>query len=141
MIKMIIDANEMILGRIATKAAKAALLGEKVDIVNCENCVITGNKAQVLARYKQRRNLGTHSTGPFYPRMPDRFVKRALRGMLPYKQPKGRDAFKRIICHIGIPDEFKDKKMESFKDAHISKLPSNKFVPVKVICKFIGAKI
>ncbi len=141
MIKMIIDANEMILGRIATKAAKAALLGEKVDIVNCEKSVITGNKAQILARYKQRRDRGTHSTGPFFPRMPDRFVKRVVRGMLPYKQSKGRDALKRVTCHIGVPEEFNDQKMESFKEAHISKLPSNKFVFVKVICKFIGAKI
>ena len=138
---MIIDANELILGRIATKAAKAALLGEKVDIVNCANAVITGNKAQILAKYKQSRNRGTHSTGPFIPRMPDRFVKRAIRGMLPYKQPKGRDAYKRIICHAGVPEEFQGQKMESFKEAHIAKLPSNKFVAVKVICKFMGAKI
>jgi len=138
---MIIDAKDMIVGRIATKAAKAALLGEKIDIVNCESAVITGNKYEILARYKQKRKRGTHSTGPFIHRLPDRFVRRIIRGMLPYKQEKGKNAFKRIMCHIGIPDEFKDQKMESFADANVSKLPSKKYVCVKVICKFMGAKI
>lgn len=140
---MIIDAKDMIVGRIATKAAKAALLGNKVDIVNCEDAVITGNKYEILASYKQKRERGTHSTGPFIHRMPDRLVKRIIRGMLPYKQEKGKNAFKRIMCHIGVPDAFKEQniKFESFDDANISKLPSNKYLRIKNICKFMGAKI
>ena len=51
---MIIDASDMILGRLATYVAKKALLGEKVDIVNCEKAVITGNKKSVFEKYKKR---------------------------------------------------------------------------------------
>ena len=138
---MIIDAKEMIIGRIATKIAKAALNGEKVDVINCEEAVMTGNKAEILARYKQRRNLGTHSTGPFYHREPDRFVRRIIRGMLPYKSPRGSEAYKKIMCHIGVPEEFEGKEAVRFEEAHLSKLPTNKYVIVKDICKFMGAKI
>ena len=102
---------------------------------------MTGNRDEILARYKQKRDRGTHSTGPFIHRMPDAIVKRIVRGMLPYKQEKGKNAFKRIKCHISIPDEFKDQKMESFKDAHTSKLPTDKFIKIKDISKFMGAKI
>ena len=49
---MILDATNLILGRMATAVAKKALLGEKIDIVNCENAVISGNKYQILERYK-----------------------------------------------------------------------------------------
>lgn len=138
---MIIDANDMIVGRIATKAAKSALLGEKVEIINCENAVITGNKDETLNRYKKKRAMGTHSTGPFIHRMPDRFVKRIIRGMLPYKQQKGREAFKRIRCHIGIPDEFKEKEAVRYKELSIAKLPTNNYIRIKTICRFMGAKI
>ena len=39
---MIINAENLILGRMTTYAAKKALQGEEVDIVNCEKAIITG---------------------------------------------------------------------------------------------------
>ena len=82
---MIIDATNLILGRMAAFAAKKALLGEKVDIINCEKAVVSGSKRDVLARYKQKRERTTIK-GPFFPKVADRFVRRTVRGMLPYKQ-------------------------------------------------------
>ena len=38
------DAEQMIVGRLGAKVAKAALLGEDVIIVNAEKAVITGDK-------------------------------------------------------------------------------------------------
>lgn len=137
---MIIDAENMILGRIASFAAKKALLGEKVDIVNCEKAVITGNRKQILARQKQKRDMGRPTKGPFISRLPDRFVRRSVRGMLPYKQEKGKSAFKRVMCYIGIPDEFKDKKTAKPEGADISKLSNMKYVTINDICKYLGAK-
>jgi len=133
---MIIDASDMILGRLATYIAKKALLGEKVDIVNCEKAVITGNKQSVFEKYKKRNERGSRPTkGPFIPKMPDRFVRRCIRGMLPYKQEKGINAFKRVMCYIGMPDEFKDKKIEVIQDCNVSKVPSLKYVYVDEICR------
>lgn len=149
---MIIDATDMILGRLATFAAKQALLGEKVDIINCDKAIITGSKKQILAKYKQKREMGRPTKGPFIHRQSDRFVRRSIRGMLPYRQEKGLSAFKRIMCYNGVPAEFKDKVGKSqqsssetgtkeitiVEKADMEKLPNLKFITVGEICKFMG---
>ena len=137
---MIIDATDLLLGRLATVAAKRALLGEEVIVVNCENAIVSGKKDNVFAKYKQRRDRGSPSTGPYFPRYPEQIVKRTIRGMLPYKQPKGRDALKRVKCFRGMPSEY-EGKAESIKEAHAGKLTTLNFVVLKEISKFLGAKI
>lgn len=134
----IINAENMILGRMAAYAAKQALLGEKIDITNCEKAIITGNKKNIIKKYKQRRARGQLNQGPYIPRRPDMFVKRAIRGMLPHKQEKGIQAYKRIMCHLGVPEEMKDKKTTTIKGASIEKLPSTKYLKVEQICKELG---
>ena len=140
----VIDATNLILGRMACIAAKSALKGEEVAVVNCEKAVISGNKKKVLEKFKHRRERGKGGKwGPFYPRMPDRIVKRAIKGMLPKKhwseKSRGRLALGRIKCYIGLPDEFKDKKIETITKADKSKLKINS-VSIKEIAKLLGAK-
>ncbi|NQU98079.1 50S ribosomal protein L13 [Candidatus Woesearchaeota archaeon] len=137
---MILDATDLILGRFATVAAKKSLQGEKVDIVNCEQAVIVGRKQEILAKYKNRRERGAPLVGPYFPRIADRFVRRSIRGMLPYKQPKGKEAFKRIMCYKGMPKDFQDKKAETIKEANLIKLSHTKYVTVKNVCTFLGGK-
>ncbi len=141
MTKMIIDANNLILGRLGTFVAKKALLGEKIDIVNCENVVVTGDKYDIFERYDKQLHRGTPAKGPFTRKMPDRFVKRAIRGMLPYKKGRGREAFKNIKCYIGVPDNLKDQKRDTIKDANVDKVQNFKYVKVIDICRHIGAKL
>ncbi len=138
---MIIDANNLILGRLGTYVAKKSLLGEKIDIVNCENCVITGDRHRIFAHYDRFLRMGTPAKGPFIYRMPDRFVKRTIRGMIPYKKERGRAAFKSIKCYIGVPENLKNQKFETIKNANVEKVPNLKYVKVKDICMHIGAKI
>lgn len=138
---MIIDGTDLILGRLAGFAAKKAMLGERIDIVNCENIVITGDRRQILERYRLRKARGSPARGPYFPRMPDMLIKRTIRGMLPYKQEKGEKAFKRVMCHIGVPDNIKDKKFETIEEANISKVPNLKYIAIKEICKEMGVKI
>ncbi len=137
---IIIDATNMVLGRLATIVAKKALLGETIKLINCEKAVVTGDKKAVLASYQRRMVMGIHTKGPFLPRMPDRFVRRTIRGMLPYKVSRGAEAYKRIMCYVDSPEEFSKEKAIRFDECNISKLPSLKFVTVKDICKFLGAK-
>ncbi len=80
---MIIDATDMILGRVASKVAKQALEGEEVVVVNCAKAVISGKRLQVIKKYLHDRSRGTWSHGPFIYRTPHQFVKRTIRGMLP----------------------------------------------------------
>ena len=46
---MIIDAKDLIAGRMGAFVAKQLLLGETVDIVNAEKAVISGKKNVVFA--------------------------------------------------------------------------------------------
>jgi len=139
---MIIDATDLIMGRLAAFAAKKALLGEKIDIVNCEKAVITGGKQSVFAQYKHRYDIGRNPyKGPFYPKIADRMVRRAIRGMLPYKKEKGKKALKLVMCYIGIPEKFKGQKFETVKEAHVSKLKNYKYVTIEEISRQLGSKI
>ena len=108
---MIIDGTNLILGRLATFAAKKALEGESVIIVNSEKVILTGNKNLLIREFIEKQHMGHAYKGPFYPKMPDRIVKRTIRGMLPYKQERGRKAFKRIKCFIGLPESYKNQKL------------------------------
>lgn len=135
-----INADRLILGRLASYTAKKALLGNDVKLLNCKGAVVTGNRKDILGKYIRLRGMGNTSNGPFLPRTTDRFVKRSIRGMLPYKKPRGRDAFKRIMCYTGVPEEFKDKKMITLPDADVSKTKSLRFLFVKEICSIIGGK-
>lgn len=137
----IIDAKDLILGRLAAIVAKRALLGESIDIINCEETIITGNKKTILAKYAQKRARGIPTKGPFVPRRADMLVRRTIRGMIPYKRPKGSAAFKRVRCHIGVPPELEGKKAESVKEAHMSKLSYTKHIKIKDLSKSLGAKI
>lgn len=138
---MIIDATNLIVGRLASFAAKQALLGEAVDIVNCEKAMMTGDRKWILKEYARKMQIGTYNKGPFTVRMPDRFVKRIIRGMLPYKQEKGRSALGRIKCYIGVPERFKDKKLETVGHVNISKVPNLKYISIGELCRHMGAKI
>ncbi|MFH1589112.1 MAG: 50S ribosomal protein L13 [archaeon] len=137
---MIIDATDLILGRMASVVAKKVLLGQEIVIVNSDKAVLTGSKKDIESKYYIRRNRGGALMGPFFPKQSDRLVKRAIRGMLPYKQPKGIAAFKRVICFKGLPDEFKDKKIETIKEVHVSKVKQTGHVTVGNVCKFLGGK-
>ncbi|MDH7516896.1 MAG: 50S ribosomal protein L13 [Candidatus Thermoplasmatota archaeon] len=113
----IIDANGATLGRLSTSVAKRLLNGEEIVVVNSEKAVVSGKKTSLKEIYTHKRELGTYRKGPFYPRMPDKIVKRTIRGMIPYQTPKGRLAFKRLKCYVGVPKEFEGKKFEVIETA------------------------
>ena len=138
---MIIDATDLIIGRMGTVIAKKALNGETINIVNCENSILTGDKKKLLIEYKRRFDMGTHTTGPFMPKIPERFVKRIIKGMLPHKKPRGREALSRIKCFRGVPEEFANEKIETIPSANFKKLKTLKYLKVQEICKFLGGKI
>lgn len=125
---MIIDANELIIGRLATFVAKQLLLGEEVSIVNSEKAVISGPRKKILNNYKEKRERGHPYAGPFTPTQPHMLLKRTIRGMLPWGQSRGREAYKRIKCYNGVPKEFQGKQFETVAQANVSKLPHYKFM-------------
>jgi len=137
---MIIDGTDLVLGRLASNVAKKALLGEKIIIVNCENVILTGTKENIIAEYKRFRDMGYVYKGPFMSKFPDRIVRRTIRGMLPHKKSRGRDAFKNIMCFMGTPLKYKHEKIETIEQAKL-KQTVIKYISLKVVCNAIGAKI
>ena len=138
---MIIDAKDLILGRLASKAAKAALEGEDVVIVNCEDVILTGKKDDLLQKYKARRDRGHPFHGPFFPRMPDRMVRRTIRSMLPYKRERGKEALKRVKCFLGVPLEYQGKELLSFEDIHKKKLKTLDYLTLRRIAQYLGKDV
>src|SRR5207245_3899804 len=108
----IVDASNLILGRMASYVAKKALDGKSMVVINAERAVISGTKERVVARAKQKlktRTLGNLEKSPTHPRKPDGYVRRVIRGMLPWKKPSGKQAFHRVKVYIGTPDEYRDR--------------------------------
>jgi len=114
---MVIDGENATAGRLASYSAKQALLGNEIAIINAEKAVVTGREKEIKEKYlKLRQKGGSAIKGPFFPSQPERILKRMIRGMLPYKRTRGREAFKRIKCYKGLPKEFENmKKIKSGK--------------------------
>jgi len=125
---MIIDGTNLILGRLASIVAKRALLGDEIVIVNCDKVVITGTKDNVFEEYKVKTNRGNPFKGPFFPKIPDRIVRRTIRSMLPYRKPRGREAYKRVMCYLGIPKKYEKEKLETIKQASAQELKRYRYI-------------
>jgi len=137
---MIIDGTDLILGRLAAFAVKRALEGEQVIVVNCEKIIVSGRKEVTFADYKEKIDRGNPFKGPFYSRMPDRLTRRTIRGMLPHKRERGRLAFKRVMCYLGVPEEYKDKKLETIKGISSEKLKNIRYITLKELSANFGKK-
>lgn len=118
----VVNAEGLILGRMCSKIAKRLLNGEEIIIVNAEKIVISGKKKSKVAEAKEFLEVGAPERGPFHSRRPDRIVRKTVRGMVPWKQEKGKAAYKRLKVFMGVPKELKDMKMETVDQAHASKL-------------------
>lgn len=130
----IIDGTNAVLGRLASYSAKQALLGEEIVILNCEKVIITGSRQDIIEKFlDKRKRIGSGQKGPKHSRLAHLIVKRAIRGMLSHRSGRGKDAFRRIKCYQGIPEEFKDaKKIVGSKEK------KTKFIHVEEITKGNG---
>lgn len=128
----IIDGKNAILGRLASYAAKQALQGEEIVIVNAEQVIITGNRKDIKEKFlASKKRVGSGQQGPKISENSEKIVKRAIRGMLPtHRHGRGKEAFKRIKCFTGVPKEFEEKKKIS-----AGKEKKTKFVEVRNILK------
>ncbi len=136
----IIDADGLIMGRLASTVAKKLLAGEKIDIINAEKAVISGSKVTTLKEYDETLKRGKPEFGPYFPKRPDRILKRTVRGMLPYKRARGKDAMSRLKVYVGIPMELKDKESVRIAEASMDRLSSNKYLRLGDVSVKLGAK-
>ena len=104
MSRVIVNAEDKVLGRLASEIAGIARDGDEVHVVNAEKAVISGDEKQVKQEYKDRKDRGSRHTGPHYPKSPARILKRSVKGMLP-KNREGREALSRVKTYIGVPED------------------------------------
>jgi large subunit ribosomal protein L13 len=123
----LVNAEGLIVGRMCSKVAKRLLNGEEVIILNAEKAVFSGKKKSKVLEAHVFLEVGAPMRGPFHYRRPDRFLRKAVRGMVPYKQPKGKNAYKRLKVFMGIPLELKDQQMITFTEASSAKLKGPHF--------------
>lgn len=136
----IINADGLILGRLSSIVAKRLLNGEEILIVNAERVVISGSKITTFHEYKQSIDRGATEFGPYFPKRPDQIVKRTIRGMLPYKKARGRDAMSRLKTYIGVPESIRNKETNSITNADMKRLTSIKYVRLDELCTKLGAR-
>ena len=123
----LVNAEGLIVGRLCSKVAKRLLNGEEVIILNAEKAVFSGKKKSKLLEAHIFLEVGAPKRGPFHYRRPDRFLRKAVRGMVPYKQPKGKNAYKRLKVFMGVPLELKDQPMITFTEASSANLKGPHF--------------
>lgn len=128
----IIDGENAILGRIASHAAKLAIQGDEVAVVNCDKIIITGNKEFILEEFNRKRaRHGSSQKGPIQSKNLEKMVKRTIRGMLPnHRWGVGRAALKRIKCYKSVP-----KELEKENRIKMEKIGAKKYSLLKEFSK------
>ena len=146
---MVYDATDKILGRLASQVAKQMISARKsgtqqrVIIINAEGAIVSGPKSKVLSDYRAKYNLNHARKGPFFPRMPDKIIKRTVRGMLPYqKNSSGRGALGDLRVMIGTPSNLNGDNLpeghEWGSTEKIDRNAPNKFVSLGEISSHLG---
>lgn len=112
---LLLDANEQVLGRLATEIAHRLRgkhkpeytphvdTGDYIVVVNAEKLKVTGNKATQKFYYRHSGrpgNLHKVRLDEQLEKHPERVIAAAVKGMLP-KNPLGRAMFKKLKIYRG----------------------------------------
>lgn len=136
MAKLIYDGTGAVFGRLASVVAKDLLKGNSVDIINCEEIIVSGDKKLLAKKILTKREMGSGGSmkGPKYIRVADRLVKRMIRGMLPRDRMKGQDAYRRLKCYVGNEKIKEDELKNIIKLKHQKPM---KYSTIKEIARLL----
>lgn len=111
----VIDAEDKVLGRLATEIARRLRgkhkaeytphvdTGDYIVVVNAEKVVVTGNKFENKLYHHHTGYPGGLKTVNFaklQATKPEMIIEKAVKGMLP-KNPLGRDMFRKLKVYAG----------------------------------------
>lgn len=111
----VIDAKDMPLGRVASKAAtmlrgkhKATYTphvdcGDNIIIINAKEVALTGNKLENKKYYNHSRYVGglrERTAKEMVEKYPEEMMERAIKGMLP-KGRLGREMYRKLHVYAG----------------------------------------
>lgn len=112
---LLVDAEDMVLGRLASKVAQILKgktkptytpnvdVGDFVVVINAEKIRLTGNKAEQKNYYSHSGYPGGLKVVPFQRMLakhPERVIEKAVKGMLP-KNTLGRAMGKKLKVYAG----------------------------------------
>jgi large subunit ribosomal protein L13 len=135
---VVVDARDCILGRVASQVAERSLDGESIAVVNAEDAVITGSEDDIMSTYRKRAEIGS-DRGPATIKRPDRIFKRTIRGMLPHKKDRGREAFSNVRVYVGNP--YDDRDGDVLEGTSLDRLSNIKFLQLSEISEQLGANV
>merc|ERR1711963_820495 len=142
---VVIDGRGHLMGRLCSIVAKFILNGNKVVVVRCEGINMSGNfyrnKLKYLKFLRLRCNVKP-LRGPFHFRAPGKIFWRTVRGMIPHKSERGKDAMKRLQTFEGVPPPY-DKKKRMVIPAALKVLrlePGRKFCSLGRLSHDVGRK-
>ena len=132
---LVVDARDCILGRVASEVSQRALDGERVAVVNAEAAVITGNEESTIETYRERADAGS-DRGPHYPTRPDGILKRSIRGMVPHRTDRGREALSNVRVYVGNPEDADGTVVDG---TSLDRLSNINFISLGEVSEQLGA--
>ncbi len=125
----IVDANDLVLGRVATQIATVlrgkhrpqysphADCGDHVIVINAEKIRVTGNKESDKIYYRHSGYAGglkSITLEKQRERFPERIIELAVKGMMP-KGPLGRSMLKKLKVYAGEKHPHTAQQPETMK--------------------------
>jgi large subunit ribosomal protein L13 len=111
-----LDASGKVAGRLSSLAAKRLLSGEEIVILNAEKAIITGKTPMIIGEYMRFKGIQSRINprrfGPFKPRTPQGILRLMIRGMLPRRRAKGKDALRRLKIYRRVPKALSNVEVE-----------------------------
>lgn len=130
----VIDATDVVLGRLASQVARLLRgkhkpifaphvdTGDFVIVVNADKVVLTGNKLQQKRAYRHSGYPGGLRSIPYSELMekrPERVIEKAVKGMLP-KNSLGRKMAKKLKVYAGPDHPHQAQKPVPFEITQIA---------------------
>ena len=122
----IVDATNLVLGRMSTEVARVLTGKNKVTytphedhgdfiiIINAEKIKLTGNKLEQKKYYNHSGfpgGLRTRTAGTMIEKYPEEMVKKAIWGMIPHNK-LGRKQIKKLFVYTGSEHKHEAQKPE-----------------------------
>ena len=132
----VIDATDVVLGRLASQVAQLLRgkhkaiyaphldTGDFVVIINADKVALSGNKLEQKRAYRHSGypgGLRSVSYGDLMAKNPERAVEKAIKGMLP-KNSLGRKMFGKVKVYAGAEHPHQAQKPVPFEITQISQI-------------------
>ncbi len=138
---MLVNAEGLVAGRMASKIAKRAINGETIIIVNAEKVILVGTRQAVMKKFQQRVDAAVKSNplyGPKYDRVPSKILQKMIRGMLPNKSRTRERLLKQIKIFNSVPEKIKLEEAEKMDEIKCNE--KHDFMTMEEVAKLLGGK-